>query len=346
MSSKTLPIYPSLGSLLALLLVLLSGCRKELPITDLPRQQRLTMNYLTSTGLSKAPTGGTITFTPSRLQLSRTGQGEPSYLKQARIVIEVNGAVSYDQTPRLSRGTTAPDVAFAPGDQVRITATDLTTQEVITSTLQVPAQPLPFTVSVTKVPTKRKYLQGNPQAYDLRWTIEMTDPVGEENYYRLELRRFDVQGWSSSGGSSPFSPSRLQAVPDNDLILQDGEVTAESDDEDLLGDLVGRPATNKTLVFSDRLIQGGRATLSVRTDAQSLEPFYSLASRSYILVVLQAISRETYLFLKQMNTLASNSYDEENFLATPIQFPSNTSTGVGLVSIASERTFTVSTLPN
>lgn len=342
-----LSLDTSLGSLLLLLLFLTTGCRKELPTDSLPRQQRLTMNYLTSTGLSKAPTGGMVTFDPSRLQLSRTGQGEPSYLQQAHVRIEVNGVVSYETTsPRLSYGTVTPDVEFAPGDRVKITATDLATREIITSSLQVPAQPQPFTVSVEKVPTKKKHLQGSSYAYDLRWTIEMTDPVGEENYYRLEVRRFDVRGWSSSGGSNPFYQSVIQAESDNDLILQDGEVVAESDDDDLLGDLVGRPAKNKTLVFSDRLIQGGRATLTLRTDAQSLSPFYYLAPQSYIHIVLQAISREAYLYLKQMNTLASGSYDDENILATPMQFPSNTSTGVGLVAIASERTVTITALPN
>lgn len=176
----------------------------------------------------------------------------------------------------------------------------------------------------------------------------MQDPVAETNYYRIALRV--VHPWRTSAGVLRYHIDYLPLDVDNSLILNDGEVIPKGRKDDDLGDLVGRPARNKTQVFSDRLMQGGQAVLEFDSDYPLARwggsygsPDPKLAPR--VELVLQAISREAYLYMKQLNTLEAGDYSEDNFLATPLQFPSNTSTGVGLVSIAADRVLVVSQLP-
>ncbi len=327
-------------------LVLLSlgtSCRKELPITK-SAERRLTLNYVTSTSVGELYGSLLSTTEYPALQLTRTGQGAARYVLEAGIRVEVNGQERYAQTARLAAGLLRPDLSFAPGDRVRITATDRSDGAEVRSELEIPAQPQPFTASVRRVSSS-----GQSSARGvLHWRVEMQDPVAETNYYRIALRV--VHPWRTSAGALRYHIDYLPLDVDNSLILNDGEVIPKGRKDDDLGGLVGRPARNKTQVFSDRLMQGGQAVLEFDSD-------YPLArwGRSYgspdpklaprVELVLQAISREAYLYMKQLNTLEAGDYSEDNFLATPLQFPSNTSTGVGLVSIAADRVLVVSQLP-
>ena len=327
-------------------LVLLSlgtSCRKELPITK-SAERRLTLNYVTSTSVGELY-GSLLSSTEyPALQLTRTGQGAARYVLEAGIRVEVNGQERYAQTARLAAGLLRPDLSFAPGDRVRITATDRSDGAEVSSELQIPAQPQPFTASVRRVSSS-----GQSSARGvLHWRVEMRDPVAETNYYRITLRV--VHPWRTSAGALRYHIDYLPLDVDNSLILNDGEVIPKGRKDDDLGGLVGRPARNKTQVFSDRLMQGGQAVLELDSDYPLARwggsygsPDPKLASR--VELVLQAISREAYLYMKQLNTLEAGDYSEDNFLATPLQFPSNTSTGVGLVSIAADRVLVVSQLP-
>lgn len=327
-------------------LVLLSlgtSCRKELPITK-SAERRLTLNYVTSTSVGELY-GSLLSSTEyPALQLTRTGQGAARYVLEAGIRVEVNGQERYAQTVRLAAGLLRPDLSFAPGDRVRITATDRSDGAEVSSELEIPAQPQPFTASVRRVSSS-----GQSSARGvLHWRVEMRDPVAETNYYRIALRV--AHPWRTSAGVLRYHIDYLPLDVDNSLILNDGEVIPKGRKDDGLGELVGRPARNKTQVFSDRLMQGGQAVLEFDSDYPltrwggsygSSDP--KLASR--VELVLQAISREAYLYMKQLNTLEAGDYSEDNFLATPLQFPSNTSSGVGLVSIAADRVLVVSQLP-
>lgn len=327
-------------------LVLLSlgtSCRKELPITK-SAERRLTLNYVTSTSVGELY-GSLLSSTEyPALQLTRTGQGAARYVLEAGIRVEVNGQERYAQTARLAAGLLRPDLSFAPGDRVRITATDRSDGAEVRSELEIPAQPQPFTASVRRVSSS-----GQSSARGvLHWRVEMQDPVAETNYYRIALRV--VHPWRTSAGALHYHIDYLPLDVDNSLILNDGEVIPKGRKDDDLGGLVGRPARNKTQVFSDRLMQGGQAVLEFDSDYPLARwggsygsPDPKLASR--VELVLQAISREAYLYMKQLNTLEAGDYSEDNFLATPLQFPSNTSTGVGLVSIAADRVLVVSQLP-
>ena len=327
-------------------LVLLSlgtSCRKELPITK-SAERRLTLNYVTSTSVGELYGSLLSTTEYPTLQLTRTGQGAARYVLEAGIRVEVNGQERYAQTARLAAGLLRPDLSFAPGDRVRITATDRSDGAEVRSELEIPAQPQPFTASVRRVSSS-----GQSSARGvLHWRVEMRDPVAETNYYRIALRV--VHPWRTSAGTLRYHIDYLPLDVDNSLILNDGEVIPKGRKDDDLGDLVGRPARNKTQVFSDRLMQGGQAVLAFDSDYALARwggsygsPGPKLAPR--VELVLQAISREAYLYMKQLNTLEAGDYSEDNFLATPLQFPSNTSTGVGLVSIAADRVLVVSQLP-
>lgn len=327
-------------------LVLLSlgaSCRKELPITK-SAERRLTLNYVTSTSVGELY-GSLLSSTEyPALQLTSTGQGAARYVLEARIRVEVNGQEHYAQTARLAAGLLRPDLRFAPGDRVRITATDRSDGAEVSSELEIPAQPQPFTASVRRASSSG---QSTTRGL-LHWRVEMRDPVAETNYYRIALRV--VHPWRTSAGVLRYHIDYLPLDVDNSLILNDGEVIPKGRKDDGLGELVGRPARNKTQVFSDRLMQGGQAVLEFDSDYPLAHwggsygsPDPKLASR--VELVLQAISREAYLYMKQLNTLEAGDYSEDNFLATPLQFPSNTSTGVGLVSIAADRVLVVSQLP-
>lgn len=327
-------------------LVLLSlgtSCRKELPITK-SAERRLTLNYVTSTSVGELYGSLLSTTEYPALQLTRTGQGAARYVLEAGIRVEVNGQARYAQTARLAAGLLRPDLSFAPGDRVRITATDRSDGAEVSSELEIPVQPQPFTASVRRVSSSG---QSSTRGV-LHWRVEMRDPVAETNYYRIALRV--VHPWRTSAGVLRYHIDYLPLDVDNSLILNDGEVIPKGRKDDDLGGLVGRPARNKTQVFSDRLMQGGQAVLEFDSDYPLARwggsygsPDPKLASR--VELVLQAISREAYLYMKQLNTLEAGDYSEDNFLATPLQFPSNTSTGVGLVSIAADRVLVVSQLP-
>nr|WP_314648624.1 DUF4249 family protein [uncultured Porphyromonas sp.] len=327
-------------------LVLLSlgaSCRKELPITK-SAERRLTLNYVTSTSVGELY-GSLLSSTEyPALQLTRTGQGAARYVLEAGIRVEVNGQERYQQTARLAAGLLRPDLSFAPGDRVRITATDRSDGTEVSSELAIPTQPQPFTASVRRVSSSG---QSSTRGV-LHWRVEMRDPVAETNYYRIALRV--VHPWRTSAGALRYHIDYLPLDVDNSLILNDGEVIPKGRKDDDFGELIGRPARNKTQVFSDRLMQGGQAVLEFDSDYPLARwggsygsPDPKLAPR--VELVLQAISREAYLYMKQLNTLEAGDYSEDNFLATPLQFPSNTSSGVGLVSIAADRVLVVSQLP-
>lgn len=235
------------------------------------------------------------------------------------------------------------DVAFAPGDVVRITAT------VGTQTAWAEVT-VPEAADVTGVKAGRAmhgFMGERQELVDITTTIR--DGAGD-SYYALGLRAgiqavfhsYDAAGHAypdlTYGTEEPMSFTVF-----NDPVLDDGYTSLASIEENILNGLL---PMNSTCCFSDRLFRGAETDVTVVVDPDWAdlpwvdmtdvpESVVSADVTCTAIVQVYATDYDTYLYYRALNNLETYGY-EGSFIVEPTTLPSNVHGGMGLVGILTE----------
>ena len=193
----------------------------------------------------------------------------------------------------------------------------------------------------------------------LRFTVDMTDRKGEDNWYALNLVK-EVTGTFSFEDGRPDIPVVRRSYPMishsslTDPILLDGNMALTDVDLDIM-DYMDYLGDGRFETFSDQLFRDGPARLVFDSPMQFYYPgadpdllFEALRqdfgnevswsaewpvreiSRT-LEVQVHGCSKDAYLYLRALRTVRSNGYNP--VLTEPVTIPGNIIGGIGFVDV-------------
>ena len=235
------------------------------------------------------------------LYLNFTGRGYATHVENATVEVRVNGQLSESLRPLPPQ--TEGDMQcrfhisskFTPGDVVRIDAlTD----------------------------------DGQYHAW-----AEVTVRSNEDNYYRLIMdKQMTVKDYNEETGEFVSRTiHRYHFISREDIVLTDGQPTNSDDEDNGMFDTV----KNIYGVFDDSRFKNTSYTMTVynQTDIDGF-PEYGTNVKMDIIVRLLSITETEYYYLKALNLVDSDAYDET--INEPIKYPSNVHGGIGMIGISTE----------
>lgn len=321
---KTYTIY-----LTALLAILLCGCNNDLPFNLKENPPKLVMNALIHTE-----------YPDNCLYLSLTGQLHPTAVTDATVEVRINGQLTetvYATPPSdklYHRNQYAITSTFKPGDVVRIDAMTADGKHHAWAEDVIP-QPIE---SIEKVDTTTRYIaKYNSISKYLQYKITFKDRPNERNYYRLVVEEHIVeQRLTEENKDTTETYLSYDIMNQEDVVLTDGQPTTNADADNGLFDVV----ENIYNVFDDSRFTNTSYTMTVYNQANAgynwnwNKVFHA---KKEVTIRILSITEAEYYYLKSLNTLDSDAYDES--IGEPIRFPSNVNGGTGIVGFSSERAY-------
>lgn len=321
---KTYTIY-----LTALLVTLLCGCNNEIPFNLKENPPKLIMNALISSDSKK-----------NTLHLSLTGQVHTTAVTDATVEVRINGQLTETVYARPASGTDkSPNQyiitsTFKPSDVVRIDAMTADGQHHAWAEdiVPQPIEPIEKVDTATKHVTNYNYMQKLMQ-----YKIKFRDRPNERNYYRLQVEEYTVEQRKTEEGKDTTVIFRTYNVVNReDVVLTDGQPTTNADTNNGLFDV----AENIYNVFDDARFTDTSYTMTVYNQSNTGYS-WNLNEVTHVkvdvIIRILSITKTEYYYLKSLNTLDSDSFDES--LGEPIRFPSNVNGGTGIVGFSSERAY-------
>lgn len=330
----------------SILLLSVTACENEIPFSMSYGEPKLIMNALLDAGEPE-----------NYVFLSLSGTEGISHVEQASVTLYVNGKLTetaeelpplkpigsldmvYDPNAPLNN---LPEIAkrkkfritttLRPGDNIRLEAVAEGGKYHVTAEETVP-QPVP-PVQIDTIATMLKSYWGWEDYRQFKITLQ--DRPGEKNYYRLDIRRdISIYGLYDNRTDTVIHIRETELINREDIVLTDGNPSSNEDDEN---DLFGTYIANKYNVFTDSRFANTGYTLKVYTllkDSYSAANIYQISRVSRVVTVrLLSISEAEYRYLKALNYLESDNYDEA--LMEPVIIPSNVEGGLGFVGVSSE----------
>lgn len=173
----------------------------------------------------------------------------------------------------------------------------------------------------------------NYQSY-IRLKTTFTDNPNEKNFYRIEaIEKIYNYYMDENGNHIPFTyETYLFLDTREDIVLNDGKIS--TDDE------IFPTTENRYTVFNDTRLNG----IYTMTTHLSAPMFFindtiQHLPHAELTIRLLSITEMQYHYLKALNIRLSDNYDE--YLSTPIVFPSNIEGGVGIVGFTSGTQITI-----
>ena len=316
--------------LFILVSMLFPGCENELPYMNKPQVPQLLMNAFLEAG--KKENGVS-------LRMIDTDKQPADCVSNGSIVVYVNGQKT--ETAEVEKVYGSFDdsnctlkTSFRPGDRIRFEATAEDGQYQAGCEVEIPV-PIEETI---RVDTLRTQLRGGSSMMDcMRYKITIHDRPNEKNYYRLIIEENTYRISSETGIKyGPFS-SYPEIINQEDIVLTDGHLTTADDDKFGILDWTIRNLSN---VFTDGRFENGSYTLKIYTsvphisESNGKDHFYL-----DVTVRLLSISQPYYRYLRAMNCLNSEDYNET--FMEPVIVPQNVSGGLGFVGASSEQQVTL-----
>lgn len=222
-----------------------------------------------------------------------------------------------------------------PGDRIRLEATAEEGKYHVSAEVVVP-QP----IESLHVDTCLTYLrQYGGQTLYRQYEVTLQDHPNEKNYYRLDIWNDRSYRCTRQNGKDTIlvAPRETEIINREDAILTDGHPSSYDDEENEMFPTI----SNKYNIFTDHTFRDSHATLKVYTPLYwefSMPSDFYLYDRIYskqtITVRLLSITEGEYRYLRALNNLEDDDYDET--LMEPITLPCNVTNGLGFVSICSE----------
>nr|WP_186972482.1 DUF4249 domain-containing protein [Bacteroides intestinalis] len=329
---------------------LFASCENEIPYTPPYREPQLIMNALLDAGEHE-----------NFVFLSVSGIEGISHVETASLTLYINGQLAetpeelpplkpigsldvvYDPDAPLNN---LPEIAkrkkyritttLNPGDNIRLEAIAENGKYHATAEVTVP-----YPVNTIQVDTCLARLKEyNGWNTYRQFKITLQDRPNEKNHYRLDIRNdITVYGQYNNYKDTIVYSRYTDLINREDIILTDGKPSNSEDYED---DPFGSYIENKYNVFTDGRFSGSTCTLKVYTQLYNNDysGLYNVTRRSKSITVrLLSISEAEFRYLKALNYLESDNYEEA--LMEPVIIPSNVKGGLGFVGISSETRMTM-----
>jgi hypothetical protein len=160
-----------------------------------------------------------------------------------------------------------------------------------------------------------------------RYSIRFSNPPGKNEYYRLVAKTMTTLA-SSSGSSYEWNTGYITGFDDIVFGTQsdngmEGVITeSENDAFDLFTDeLIDGTTHTITFEYDQTIYVYDNDTSGIYTDSYNQETY-----QHSIIIDLQAISKDYYLYLKTYNSFMNS----DTFLSEPVQIHTNVENGLGI----------------
>ena len=315
-----------LSVLIATLIIV--SCENELPFSIKDNPPKLVMNALIN-----AESQANLLF------LNFTGKDATTHIQNATIEVRVNGQLTESLRPLPPEQEGDPQCRFnitskfTPGDVVRIDALTDDGKYHAWAEVTVPQRPAEIENIDTLTVPMLEY--GHIRKY-LRYRITLKDRPYETNYYRIvvdkqtTLRKYNYEE-EGKGEYSFWTKHSYSFIGREDIVLTDGQPSTGQDEDNGLFDT----ARNIYGVFDDSRFKNTSYTMTVynstHVETASEEGFFHQMD---IIIHLRSITEVEYYYLKALNLVDSDIYDET--IDEPIKYPSNVHGGTGMIGISTE----------
>jgi len=330
-----------------ILISVFTSCENEIPFNIKNNNPKLIVNAIID-----------VTNQDNYIFLAKTGKNDVDSISDATINIYINEVLREQITePTLPDTIYYPygngsyifynyypskyktKLRFNPGDKVKI--------EVFAESDKYHAwaeDVVPKPIEIEYIDTMT-YIKNNSPYIRLKTTF--IDSPNEKNFYRIALvQKFITHIKTKEGIIISADPYEDVVYIDSreDMVLNGGRVTTDND-------IITQPE-NSYAIFDDTHLNGAHAmTISfLRPEghhfgyvpSQDGSFFVESISIDYKIYLI-SITEMQFYYLRALNIITSGSYDE--YLSTPVSFPSNVEGGVGFVGFSSS-TFKTFSIPD
>lgn len=303
------------------------SCEHELPFNVKDNPPKLVMNALVN-----ADSLSNIVF------LNLTGKEHMSHILDATLEVRINGDLKEQLRPLpIESEYLIPQCQFrvtsklAPGDVLRLDAITDDGQYHAWSEVIVPRRLAEIeNIDTLTIPLSTS---GYTSEY-LRHKITFTDLPDEDNYYRLIMdTRLMFKKLNDNNEIVTNAWRNYNFIYREDIVLTDGQPSTDDDDENGLFD------TSKNIygVFNDSRFKNSTYTMTVHVPRylfQDIDDRPHLSAKIDIIVRLVSITEMEFYYLRALNLIDSDSFDET--INEPVKFPSNVNGGIGFVGVSTE----------
>lgn len=350
---------------------ILTACENEIPYNPGNREPQLIMNAMLDAGqtenyvylhLSEGSTIGCVSEAVLTLYVNDRPAESLQAMTPEDIYSDLKNSWDKDTYESLLKDVKFKKfritTTFHPGDNIRLEAVAENGKYHVSSKVTVP-QP----VESLDVDTCLAYLRVyNGQALHRQFKISLQDRPNEKNYYRLEIsndlnyrcqyREYikDENGdlipaengydWLYTIKDTLINQHQTEIINREDVILTDGHPTSYDDEENEMFPTI----KNKYNIFTDNRFSNSSVTLKVYTqlfnDFYTPDIYYDRIYRKHIITIrLLSLSEPEYRYLRALNALGDDDYDEA--LMEPVSLPSNVAGGLGFVGVCAETKYVI-----
>lgn len=320
-----------LSALIATLTIV--SCENELPFSIKDNPPKLVMNALINTESQT-----------NLLFLNVTGKEATTHIQNATIEVRVNGQLAESLRPLPPEQEGDPQCRFnitskfTPGDVVRIDALTDDGKYHAWAEVTVPQRPAEIENIDTLTVPMLEY--GHKMNY-LRYRITLKDRPGETNYYRIVVDKqttlwkynYEEEG---KGEYIFWTKHSYSFIGREDIVLTDGQPSTGEDEDNGIFDT----ARNIYGVFDDSRFKDTSYTMTVynstHIETAGEEGYFNAMD---VIIRLRSITEVEYYYLKALNLVDSDIYDET--IDEPIKYPGNVHGGTGIVGISTEVSATI-----
>ena len=328
---KTYIYHPLI--LLVIILVTVS-CENELPFNIKDNPPKLVMNaFINADSMTNV------------LFLNLTGKNYANHIENATVEVHVNGELretlrplpmetEYDKQCRFNITG-----KFASGEVVRIDAMTDDGKYHAWAEITVPQRLDKIeNIDTLTVPLTQN---GHTQDY-MRYKITFKDRPNEANFYRIVVdKQMRLWGYNHEEGGEDYlhwtKHISYSFIGREDIVLTDGQPSTGDDEDNGLFDT----AKNIYGVFDDSRFRDTSYTMTVYNDPAI--PYNNNYNGYYegmdVIIRLLSITETEYYYLKALNLVDSDVYDET--INEPLRYPSNVHGGTGMIGISTEVSQTV-----
>ena len=324
---KAYPIF-----LLTLLLwgTLATSCENEIPFDLNDNPPKLVMNALINADSTR-----------NVLFLNLTDRKQSVPVADATVEVRVDGQLTQTvhaaPTSEIDNRPNRYPIAgrFQPGQQVRIDAVTPDGKYHAWAEVAVPQRPQ----KIEKVDTARVVLSGGYGGYSnryMQYKIAIDDRPNERNYYRLVMEahlRYTTlpDEWDTEERS--YRTISYNIISREDIVLTDGEPYTGEDESNGLFD----KARNIYNVFDDTRFRDTRYVMTVYADYLPSLMGEVKDVQAHTVIRLQSLTETEFHYLKALNIVDSDAYDET--IMEPVKYPGNVYGGTGMVGIHTETSY-------
>lgn len=306
------------------------SCENELPFNIKDNPPKLVMNALIN--------ADSLT---NVLYLNFTGKENVTHLQNVTVEVYVNGTMKENLRPLPPRTDDDPQcrfnmtATFVPGDIVRIDARTDDGKYHAWAEVTVPQR----LNAIESIDTLTVPLTRNNYTEDyMRYKITFKDLPDETNYYRIVVdKQMRLWGYNHEGGEDKYiywtKHLSYAFIGREDIVLTDGQPSTGDDEDSGLFDTV----KNIYGVFDDARFKNTAYTMTVYNSLYvdvGYDPNNGYYEGIDVIIRLLSITETEYYYLKALNLVDSDAYDET--INEPLRYPSNVHGGTGMVGISTE----------